>query len=1059
MSPIDPTSARGAGAREALARPLFAGAARLPEIVRVIATACALIACAAAPAHPARMPELPLPAREIHPPLPIPGEPWIWTAWPLVAPPSLARNPAEDGALVPGEDRALTALGAAWVEEGAPAAGEGLLVDLSEHALLARDRASASLVLGAALLERGEGASAAEAFAAAAEQKAGEGDAWKIGFWEAAALLRAGDEERAAAVLAATASSPELLRARAGRNGARAREARLAALEWVAAIEARNGRPQEARRFLRQGLIEAVGPGEADSLVLRIAESHFAEGAWDSVVALFQERPAQGGETPLRNFLHGKACFELDDLACAEEKLGLASQPAANLDAPLRREAIATRAWMALAAGETERAVELYDSIEKEPGVDAPFARYGSALAHLQAGELEQAEQRLSSKASLPETDPLHDRWIYALALVHFRMQRYPQTLEDLDGFKARADSLGRAAWTLRGDANYRLGNAKAALESYGRAASLQADPPEPLLRRQAIASLATGRWGAAARILGDLTLKFPGTARASEYHFWRGEAFLRLGRLEEARRQYGRAEQLGADALRCAYRIGLCFQEDGRYAEALAALERAAILCGRCDLAADIGFARADCLARLGRKEEAARVRSAAQRAIRSVGQGTGEESTLDEAWALLKLEDYSAARSEFARIREQSVLPRVRARALLGEALALQQSGDEAGALERFSTVAKDPAATDTLRVRASWEAGETAFRLGRRAEAAEWYRRVIDDPESGDRVRAAAQAALFACGIESGDWELSKGALEALGRADPAQLQRGRLHCLLGEELLAAKRFEDAARVYEQALKLAGGDAQSATEARFGLARAIEGQGRTLEAAGQFAEIGLQGSGERAADALARAGASYLALGDPRRALSVLERRAGLALAPSQAAENHALLARAYDALGEKRAARNEWEQVAQPGAEVADSLRAAGSLHLGRAAFDRQEWRSAWRAFAAADSLGLSPLSKRPAYWAGESAMRMGSPGIAAAWLERSLAKGEGTALEQAAARMRLGDCYEALSRSGDARAQYERVAALRDSEAKPVVAEALQRIARLASAASDSGGLR
>ena len=175
MSPIDPTSARGAGAREAMARPRFAGAARLPEIARVIATAWALIACAAAPAHPARMPELPLPAREIHPPLPIPGEPWIWTAWPLVAPPSLARNPAEDGALVPGEDRALTALGAAWVGEGAPAAGEGLLVDLSEHALLARDRASASLVLGAALLERGEGARAAEAFAAAAEQRGGEG--------------------------------------------------------------------------------------------------------------------------------------------------------------------------------------------------------------------------------------------------------------------------------------------------------------------------------------------------------------------------------------------------------------------------------------------------------------------------------------------------------------------------------------------------------------------------------------------------------------------------------------------------------------------------------------------------------------------------------------------------------------------------------------------------------------------------------------------------------------------------------------------------------------------
>jgi len=958
-----------------------------------------------------------------------PDEWWLPLAAPVPELPAVARALAESRAIAAGEEALALREGRALIAAGETLEGEARLEEVARAGLSGRQRSAAALARGESLFRRGEAAAAAAAFEAALAGGSGERN-WAAGFWHGAALAKAGDPGRAAAVLEASADSPELRAALLGPDAAAARRARSLALRWAGWLEANRGEIASARRLWRAALAAAGGrPGLADSLTLNLAEIHFAEGEWDSVAALLA-RPRDPQARDLRwDLLHGRACFELEDWAEADSLLARVTEHPGEPPRAWVDEALMVRGWIALKGGETEQALALYGQVSGERSGDLPLARYGAALAHLQEGRADEAEGLLAPGPPVAPGDPLHDRWAYGLAFARFVQARYAEALAALEpvGDGGAGGALAQAAWMLRGDAHYRMGRMEEAGAAYARAVAAGGESEE-LLRRQALAALGTERWGPAARIFGDLVRKFPATARAGEYRFWRGEALYRLGRLDEARAEYVRAENLGADRLSCVYASAWCSYRQDRFGEALKEFARAAMLCGGCPLASDIAIRRGNCLFNLGRLDESARAFAEAERSAGAAADttGAGREAAFRSAWALLRLEDYAAAAEQFARVGGEGPSDELAARAVYWEGQAWLRAGDHAAAFDRFQLAAAHPQAPDTLRARAFLATGDAAYNLERPAEAIDWYRRVLESPGADGAMRRAAQESLFECRQLRGEWDEAREALDELTANYPDAVAGGDRHLQLADGFFRHGRYRDALQAYGDYLERARPDDGRQPEARYRMARAREALGQWREAAEAYAALGEVPDFHYAADALLRAGVLYLEGGDAQRALVSLERRLGLPLSPAGAGLTRAHLARAYEALGEKRAARNEWEKVAHGGGDIPDSLRAIGSFQLARNAFDNREWSAAFAAFRAADSLGLPGEIHRARYWAGESAFRLGSPREAARWLESFVAGGEQEPLWEATARMRLAECYESLERWDDAREQYETV---------------------------------
>jgi len=346
-----------------------------------------------------------------------------------------------------------------------------------------------------------------------------------------------------------------------------------------------------------------------------------------------------------------------------------------------------------------------------------------------------------------------------------------------------------------------------------------------------------------------------------------------------------------------------------------------------------------------------------------------------------------------------------------------------------------------------------GEALYRLGRLAEARTHFTRA--ERLGADGARCAY--ALGWCDYQEGQWEAALHNFErarALGGVGPldADLALCHVDCLrrLGRDreaaaatlpdaaagsdeararaLLQAGRFRDAQAAYQAWLDRLRPDDPRRGEARFQIAGCRAALGDLRAAAQEYAALGAQTGFALRGEALLRAAALWLRAGEPRRALGQLEGRYALPLDPAEATRTHALAAQAFEALGEEKAAANEWEKVAHAGAGSPDSLRAIGQLHLGRRAFTAGEWGAAYDAFAAADSLGARDAEARARYWAGESAAQLGACERAIGWLERFLARDAPEAEWEARARLRLGECYRSQGRVEEARETWQ--AALR-----------------------------
>ena len=257
--------------------------------------------------------------------------------------------------------------------------------------------------------------------------------------------------------------------------------------------------------------------------------------------------------------------------------------------------------------------------------------------------------------------------------------------------------------------------------------------------------------------------------------------------------------------------------------------------------------------------------------------------------------------------------------------------------------------------------------------------------------------------------GEWSEARIVLEALSVDFPESQGLGEKQLQVAEGLFRQNRFSKALTSYRDFLEQAHADDPRLLRARYQMALCRERMGNRIEAANAFATLGENKEFRERSEALFRAAILYLALNENRKALVVLEKRLALTLDPSQTSLTRAHLAEAYQKLDEITAARNEWEKVVFAGSGATDSLRAIGSLQLGRMAFSERDWLGAYRGFSAADSLGIGHDLFRVAYWAGESAYRMGDTLSAVTMLESFVKGGETEALWEATARIRLAEC--------------------------------------------------
>jgi tetratricopeptide (TPR) repeat protein len=900
-------------------------------------------------------------------PAPIPLsvlDPWRTRATDAVSAPAVTREPPLEDALLPTREAETIALAEALVARGRDAQAIDALEAVSSFSLDPAVARHARAELGTLLLRSGAFADAAAALAPLRQVPSSESH-WRERYAEGAARAAIGDRVLAAGLLAEASAG---LREEIGSVPASERRplisARIAALRWAGYLRAQASDFSGAREHWREALGEvsrtrpraaSFDEGIADSIRWAIQAAHFAEGAWDSVLAIASAAPPPRHQQV--DFLVGAAAFARQDYARADTLLAHFIE---TPDAPDTwvREALLLRAWLALRRDEPEAALASYAQLGRAGEEGASLERYGEAVASLQAGLYDEAARLLTPVPSDSAPAALRSQWALVLAMARLQQGDDEAALATLDGIQAAAlsDTLGWVAETLRGDVHYRQGEMEAAYALYASAASHFEDVPESVSRRQAFSALGSERWGSAARILGDLLMRFPATEHGAEYNLWRAEALVRLGRAEEAHVLYGRAERFGADAASCAYARGWCELAAGRDRESLIEFERASQICRACPLALDIALGRGYALARLGRTDEAAR-------AFALLFAGDDEEGEPDtsspdsDAYGVGGDERrYQMASSLFAELSRAAGESALGARALWWEGQALVRAGEAREAIERFQRLQTHAGASDTVRVGAHLACAETYASLGALDDALHAYRAALATGALSAGQRQAALAASLACERDLGQYDAALGTLATFALEYPraARVEESRL--ALAESLRGAGRCDDALRLYGEFLARADQRDARRDTARMHHAACLEVLGQASRAAQAYLALEDANDPRMGSEALLRAGRALRVAGEERRALDVLQRRLGLDLSPGDAAATRAELALAFATIGERVAAVNEWDKVVNGGSGVPDSLKALGNYHLGRAALEAGEYDAAIRALTIADSLG-------------------------------------------------------------------------------------------------------
>ncbi len=951
--------------------------------------------------------------------------------------------------ILPGRSRETLLRARALRRAGETVKAESLFSSLTRQNHTDETRALAFLELGESYFQQEKWSDTVKALIEAINLLPDYAANWRIHFTLGIALEA--DGEHTAAVEAyrnAAAGAPAKSRLRA---------VTLRRAGWLLAVDRNLNESDgtgDSRRFSlirelwQRALFHAENyPPLADSLSLDMAELFFSQGHFDLTRDLLA-KPLQRESRGYRwEFLAGRAALEVSDLDSTRVSFERLIAKGARVPSSWLDEARVVLGWIALKQGSSEEALGYYRNVSGDRLEDLPPSVYGTAVALISQAAYGEAESRLTPAPPVAQTDPLFYPWLYALAYSRFHIEKYGQAINDLESFRGltHADSLVRAAWSLKGDCYYRLSQPEDAFAAYNKAVNILPSAPELLERRRALAAIATESWGAAARLLGDLIVKYPGTEYGGEYHFWRAEVFYRLGRMDSARDHYKLAERFGADPVRCAYALGWCDYKEADFASALANFDVAAALCADCAYKLDLFMRRGNCLYNTG---DIAGSATAFAEAVEFAATGGDVEfhnrAAYRYGWALIRLQDFAAAEPVFEGIYRREANTPLGARALywFGQSRFRQQK--YLAAIDILKQVVTHSTAPDSLQAQASLAVADACFNLGNYPEALEWYRQLLEAPAASRSLRRTAHESIFECRGALGDWEAAEQALINLLADFPESQGLGEKHLQVADGYFNKSQFNNALTTYQSFLEEGHPDDPRLVRARYQMAICREKLGQNEAAADAYAALGeIEGFRHQGAVLLA-SGRLYLKMNNNRRALQVLELRLTLNLDPYQTALTRAHLADAYQKLDELLAARNEWEKVVAADGGAPDSLRAIGSLHLGRLSFGDRNWTGAYHGFSQADSLGISGRIYRPKYWAGEAAYRAGDTLSAVVKLEAFLAGGESESLWEATARIRLAECYEGQKRYEDALIQYRYILEM-PLEGEALMTEARRRI--------------
>jgi TolA-binding protein len=548
------------------------------------------------------------------------------------------------------------------------------------------------------------------------------------------------------------------------------------------------GDRERALRLFRE-LARQGGPEWVDRAWLQIGLIELAAGRPAEAVAALAALERAVPESPLKGEARLRRARALDRLGRSDEARGLFRELAADPANPLAAQASLELATIELEHGHPESALAAVDAVLRRGARQAlrPALLFRSAEALRKLNRLDEAQARFLQVVETAPDDPWADDALHRAA---------GTALDRKDGPTARRLAAQLAARfpgsPLRGEARL--------IEA--RAAAMQGDHEAAASRLEALLKPADAAAGQSVPPLP------PAVARDARYEL--ALAYRGLGRSADAERLLERLaeEPAGAVAADARFLLGQARVEAGRYAEAIAPLERYLADNPRGDVAE---FALADLVAAqlgAGRADDAGK--TLALLAGRFPGGKALPRARLRVAEAALAAKQFERAAEQFRPVagsREPAggpraapdardgssamVDPALRVRALAGLGRALRELGQSAEAAAAFGAVLElapgDPIAPEMAMARArALEAANRAdeslaayadavgrfagrdegahaalararllAKLGRHDHAAVEYGRLLDDPHARDAL-AKIGATTDALLVEQG-WAL--------------------------------------------------------------------------------------------------------------------------------------------------------------------------------------------------------------------------------------------------------------------------------------------------------------
>ncbi len=388
-----------------------------------------------------------------------------------------------------------------------------------------------------------------------------------------------------------------------------------------------------------------------------------------------------------------------------------------------------------------------------------------------------------------------------------------------------------------------------------------------------------SGKPSEAAATFGRLLQRDPPAALAAEVSLARGQAFEKLGRSDPALAMYDRVIQRHASTPQYAAALGLAARLRHKLhqdREAAALFERLVREHPALPDMDAVLYQWAWALSDSGCEAEAAELFQRVHANHRASAYWA--DATFRLAQRAFTARDYFRARDLLTPLLDDKVEAGVRRGALFLRAQVAGAEEDWGAAEECFGKVASDAAGAAGLRRAAEYGGAEALFRQGKQAEAAERFRRLVDEADRLEPAVAAMSRLRLAqslCRLKR--WEEARGVAARIAEKHPAFEEQYEADYVLGRCLAQRADFEGAREAYSRVLRsAAGAKTQTAANAQLMIAESYFHQKLYEQALGEYLKVEAYSAfpAEQAAS-LVQAGKCHELLGQPEEAMKFYRR----------------------------------------------------------------------------------------------------------------------------------------------------------------------------------------